>query len=529
MTVARSLAACSVSLPPLLLLSMLGRQCRALDAEQVHVSVVGSAGVCISWASPGSATANLIVQEVEIGTTVEIGPTRVIQPMTTSYRYEGSDGMGGSYGVPGVYTSPLLLHAHVEVRPSKTYRYRIGSGSDVSSWRTFRAPPAAGTDRLRLAVVGDIGQTEFSRKTCASLTAAHKAHAFDAAVLLGDISYADGTATRWDSFGRLFDESGCADVPWLVLPGNHEIEADKLSGEPFVPYRKRWRTPSNGPEEVGNDFKAIDWGKYHFKSRYDFGGSFWSVQLGPAHFIALNPYTDGKADSVQIKWLTAELERVNRSATPFLIVFTHAPWRGTQLLHKPADEQATRELMEAAEPLLVKAKATMLFSGHVHAYERSLPVEGIQHFIVGNGGNHEQLYNKWNTSAKTAFRSGEFYGWGELDLWPEAYNFMARRSHDSSILDSFAAALPSFAAASLPDRPTQEATAVEAIAGGKEEPGVGLPLLGGLGITGWLCCAACYWRARRARNAGKGEDIAFRTDPQVLGGHNPVSPGGVAE
>ena len=29
----------------------------------------------------------------------------------------------------------------------------------------------------------------------------------------------------------------------------------------------------------------------------------------------------------------------------------------------------------------------LFFAGHVHAYERSLPINGVQHFVVGHGGN----------------------------------------------------------------------------------------------------------------------------------------------
>ncbi len=93
MVFAHSLAAFSVSLR---FLSLSCRECRALDVEQVHVSVVGPSGVCISWASPGNASASLTVEEVETGS------VRVLQPMATSYRYEPSDGMGGAYGMPGV-------------------------------------------------------------------------------------------------------------------------------------------------------------------------------------------------------------------------------------------------------------------------------------------------------------------------------------------------------------------------------------------------------------------------------------------
>ena len=30
-----------------------------------------------------------------------------------------------------------------------------------------------------------------------------------------------------------------------------------------------------------------------------------------------------------------------------------------------------------------------MFSGHVHAYERSKPVKNVQHFVVGHAGNNE--------------------------------------------------------------------------------------------------------------------------------------------
>ena len=38
----------------------------------------------------------------------------------------------------------------------------------------------------------------------------------------GDLAYADTDASRWDRFHRLFDQHGCAEIPWLVLPGNHD-------------------------------------------------------------------------------------------------------------------------------------------------------------------------------------------------------------------------------------------------------------------------------------------------------------------
>ena len=74
-------------------------------------------------------------------------------------------------------------------------------------------------------------------------------------------------------------------------------------------------------------------------------------------------------------------------------------------------QAATRNLLSAAGPLLLpdkrllcqcsvvcfsrsasaprapQTRTDLVFSGHVHAFERSLPIDGVQHFVVGHGGN----------------------------------------------------------------------------------------------------------------------------------------------
>ena len=64
------------------------------------------------------------------------------------------------------------------------------------------------------------------------------------------MAYADGDAPLWDDFGRFFESSNCSAIPWLVKTGNHEVETDELTAEPFTHYRHRWKTPTSGPEKV---------------------------------------------------------------------------------------------------------------------------------------------------------------------------------------------------------------------------------------------------------------------------------------
>jgi len=508
-----------------LLLLLAGRAAvSTLDAEQVHVSVTSEASVTVSWASPTGQVAEVMLEETASYGIVP-NTRRVVRPTVTSYRLK----CGVLYAFPcrvtAAYESPLLLHASVVTAPATSYRYQIGVGDEWGRWRYFQTPPAPGARALRIAVVGDLGQTNFSAQTCSDLARVHATEPFDVAVLVGDLAYADTDAGRWDTFGRLFDEAGCSDVVWLVMPGNHEIDPDDFSGESFIPYRQRWRTPEAAPEQVGNDSLVIDWKRYDLRVRYDFGASFYAVRLGSAHLIVLNPYTSADESSPQIQWLKRELLRINRTITPHVLVFTHAPWHHSSVSHRVEHEEATLRLKSSAEKLLLDAKVDMFFSGHVHAYERMHPIDGVRHFLVGHGGNYEELYDDWCETSCSAFRSGDHYGWGALHLQPNQSVWRARRSSDGAVVDSVV--FEAWSSGSDEAQPANCGCEERApmLASGHGRNSVA-PLVVGVVLScavGCIAIACMRWHRRQARtgarpaNAGPDERAELKLEPAMLG------------
>ncbi len=54
---------------------------------------------------------------------------------------------------------------------------------------------------------------------------------------------------------------------------------------------------------------------------------YYSYEVGPAHIISLAAFYPGgfSSSSPLVKWLNADLASINRTATPWVLLSTHAP------------------------------------------------------------------------------------------------------------------------------------------------------------------------------------------------------------
>lgn len=76
--------------------------------------------------------------------------------------------------------------------------------------------------------------------------------------------------------------------------------------------------------------------------------------------------------SIQLEWLERDLSRLDRAATPFVLLGLHRPiytsTKGGASLPETAGQRAS------IEPLLVRHRVSMVVAGHYHQYERSCRV-----------------------------------------------------------------------------------------------------------------------------------------------------------
>ncbi|KAF2289733.1 hypothetical protein GH714_038392 [Hevea brasiliensis] len=362
---------------------------------QVHISLAGRDHVRVTW----------ITEDKHVDSRVEFGKqpgkyNAVATGEHTSYHY--------------FFYSSGKIH-HVKIGPleaATTYYYRCGGyGPEFS----FRTPPSSFP--IEFAVVGDLGQTEWTKSTLEHVGSRD----YDVFLLPGDLSYADSQQPLWDSFGRLV-EPYASQRPWMVTEGNHEIEIFPIIyQEGFKAYNARWLMPY---EESGSTSNL-----------------YYSFEVAGAHVIMLGSYTDFESDSDQYKWLVGDFGRIDRKKTPWVIVLLHAPWYNTNTAHQGEGES----MRKAMEDLLYEARVDVVFAGHVHAYERFTRIYnnkadpcGPVHITIGDGGNREGLALTFKNppSSLSLYREPSF-GHGRLRILDEKRaHWSWQRNNDSDSVEA---------------------------------------------------------------------------------------------
>lgn len=309
----------------------------------------------------------------------------------------------GSTDVP-----PFRLYrsALTGLAPGSSFSYRVRRGGETVFQAEARTRNRAGAAQ-RFAVFGDCAADSTGQRAIAYQV--HRSRP-DYAVITGDVVYSRGRVSEYlDHFFSVYN-AGRAEravgAPLLrstlvyASPGNHDLNGSDLDKYPDgLAFFYYWSQPRNGPalRTDGPDaprLKGSDARRQAFLEAagpaFPRGGNF-SFDHGGAHWTIIdsNPYSDWTGQTLR-NWLEADLASpaAQRAAWRF-VAFHHPPFSSSKA-HR--DDQRMRLIA----PLLERGKADVVFAGHVHNYQRTLPMRFVAEPVDGRAfGPNGQVPGTW--------------------------------------------------------------------------------------------------------------------------------------
>lgn len=277
-----------------------------------------------------------------------------------------------------------------------TYYYRVKSnGTALSNITTFHTNKDETNPEFSFVVFGDSGTGGQDQYDIANRI---KAISPELGLHSGDVIYPGGEAENFDP--NYFVPYNYILKNICIFPsiGNHDIVTNN-----GAPYLDAFFLPRNNPENT---------------ERY------YSFDYGNAHFIALDvvssPYDNGSA---QYNWLESDLANTNKT---WKFAFFHYPPYSSSF--HGSDLNVRREL----SPLFEKYNVDMVFSGHDHDYERTIPINGVVYVVTGGGGF--TLYN--NGSSWFTALSVKVYHVIRINISNDTLNLQAIKK-DGTIFDTY--------------------------------------------------------------------------------------------
>jgi acid phosphatase type 7 len=261
-------------------------------------------------------------------------------------------------------TDPRVRRRHVValagLDPGSTYHYRVEGVGGSSPTGCFRTAPVDDDSRFSFAVVGDSGSGGKGQLAVAALLERLRP---DLVLHTGDVVYPAGLERHYDL--RFFApyRNLIKTVPLFPVLGNHDVR--KGNGAAFL---ENFHPPLGSPGSTKR-YYSFDWGN--------------------THFVALDSelyHGDrGSNPEEQRDFLERDLATTRKR---WKVAFLHRSPYGSS--RHGGDEKVRQDL----EPLFVKHGVDLVFSGHDHVYERTVPITGVTYVVSGGGGR--RLYPAGN-------------------------------------------------------------------------------------------------------------------------------------
>jgi len=241
-------------------------------------------------------------------------------------------------------------------------------------------------DSVKFAVIGDMGTGAAPQfDVSARMTEARASFPFELVIMVGDNIY--GRQDFVSKFEQPYARLLAAGVLFYASLGNHD------NGQAQRTY-----------------------------ARFNMGGSrYYSYARKNVRFFVLD---SNQMDPAQLAWLENALKD---STDQWKICYFHHPLYSDGGRHGP-----TIDLRVVLEPLFVKYRVNVVFSGHDHIYERIKPQFGVTYFVNGSSG--ELRKGDVHPSAITAAYFDQDQAFSLVEIAGEDMFFQAR-SRTGRIVD----------------------------------------------------------------------------------------------
>ncbi|WP_435009753.1 metallophosphoesterase [Tundrisphaera lichenicola] len=297
--------------------------------------------------------------------------------------------------VPTIEAHRVYRAALKGLAAGQTFTYRVLKGGEEVFRSAGRARKSA-AQPYRFVTVGDIAQgSEAQRKVAYQMVEASP----DVLVINGDIVYARGRISEYrEKYWPVYnaDEASPSSggplirsVPTLASPGNHDIGSRDLGKYPDgLAYFLYWDQPLNGPAS-GAFTSPLAGPEANQKAFLEAAGPAFprmvnfSVDYGNAHwtFLDANEYVDWRDPALRA-WVEKDLADA-KDATWRFVSFHHPGFNSSKAHFEAQQMRLVADIFEAG-------KVDLVFSGHVHNYQRSFPTR----FVSDRGADGLMVRNQ---------------------------------------------------------------------------------------------------------------------------------------
>jgi len=262
-----------------------------------------------------------------------------------------------SYSAGKIYKTYVHIFDFPALEVGNIYRYTCHPDAlDINKPKgpfSFYVPdPKPGHKTTSVVMFGDLDSTSFGRTTLSQLIRTKDLNftSIAAYIHMGDLSYdlESNNGKKGDDYMNAVQDFA-ASMPYMISPGNHEAFHN------FSNVNMRFKMPLFAKTQ--NHYYSYNLGNMHFAS----------INLD---LVILNP----ELMTHMADWLAKDLAEANanRHERPWIILYTHRPL----YCSKNKDdclENPTK--FKQIEDIINQYKVDLYVSGHVHAYERMLPIK----------------------------------------------------------------------------------------------------------------------------------------------------------